>query len=121
MKPSDLEKWERPWVQEANVIRALLATDVQEQENDSLLYTTRMSEEELKKLKGVVIATAEFCVVQRDSQYVLPRLKDAGVYLDHADYAGQYHGFGYFLSNQGDKAELFWNDYINAIEKHVMQ
>ena len=80
-----------------------------------------MSEEELKKLKGVVISTAEYCAIQRDAQYILPRLKDAGVYLDHADYAGQFHGFGYFLDNQGEKAELFWQDYLGAIEKHVMQ
>lgn len=102
-------------------MRTLLATDLQEQENDALLYTTRMSEEELKKLKGVVMATAEFDLLQRDVQYLLPRLKDAGVYLDHADYAGQYHCFGYFLSSEGEKAEVFWRDYIKATEKYVME
>ena len=80
-----------------------------------------MSDEELKKLKGVVIATAEYCMLQSDTQYILPRLKDAGVYLDHADYAGQYHGFGYFLESEGEKAEIFWKDYLGAIEKHLIQ
>ena len=39
-------------------------------------------------LPMTVVTTSEFDYLRRDAYYMIDKLKKAGKYLDHADYAG---------------------------------
>ena len=71
----------------------MLATNMEEQINDPLLYPTEITVEEAKLLPGVILQTSEFDYLRRETHLIIPKLKEAGVYVDHMDYAGEAHGF----------------------------
>lgn len=61
---------------------------------DPLIYPAYMSEEDLAKLPGVIIQTAEYDFMRFEAKAFIPRCVKAGVYLDHADYVRDGHGVG---------------------------
>ena len=74
--------------------------------------------EELKKMQGTVLQTAEFDWLRRSTHNLLPRLKKAGIYLDHSDYSGLPHGFGPKLMF-GSAFDLYYKDCIAALKKYA--
>lgn len=64
------------------------------QNNDPLIYPASMSDEEMKKLPGVILQTAEYDFFRFEVHLFAARLQGAGTYLDHADYDRDGHGVG---------------------------
>ena len=60
---------------------------------DPLLVPFSTPIEEMKKLPKCVLQTSEFDFINRDVHLVIPRMKEAGIYLDHMDYSSVGHGF----------------------------
>ena len=64
--------------------------------------------EEAAKLPKTVLFTSEFDPVRRDTHQIIQKLKRAGVYLDHGDYAGSAHCF--YLFQYDPNTKLFFDD-----------
>lgn len=119
-------EWEKPWL---NCIPWSLIVDdfdTKHRTRDPLLYPFEISLEEAKKLPKTVLFTSEFCMLRRDTHQIIPKLKEAGVYLDHADYAGSAHGmFGWFPEDPAfllfdkDMNKVF--DYAKQEELHILK
>jgi len=75
-------------------IMRVLVTDYDNmfKNHDPLLFPGWMSQEEMQKLPGVILQTAEWDMFRFDAHAIIPKLKQAGVYLDHADYDVDGHG-----------------------------
>ena len=69
-------------------------------------------------MPGIILQTSEFDYLRRETHLIIPKLKEAGVYVDHMDYAGEAHGFHVILAVS--KADLFFNDWSKAIQKYVL-
>ena len=98
--------WEKPYV---NCLPFDLLVDDFETMNanrDPILFPFEISEEEAKLLPKTVLFTSEFCWLRRDTHRLIPKLKKAGVYLDHGDYAGSAHG-SYWAFNMDPNFKLF--------------
>ena len=93
-------------------------------EYEHILQPGTLPDVELKKMPGTVLQTAEFDFLRRSTHKLIPRLKKAGIYLDHADYAGLPHGFGSELMLGielmfGSSSDLYYKDCIAALNKYA--
>jgi acetyl esterase/lipase len=79
---------------EISEIMRVLVTDYDNmlKNRDPLLFPGWMSKEEMQKLPGVILQTAEWDFFRFDVHTIIPKLQQAGVYLDHADYDVDGHG-----------------------------
>lgn len=122
----EVPEWEKPWI---NCIPwSLLVDDFEQKHKDRnpILYPFEISMENAKKLPKTVMITSEFCMLRRDTHQLIPKLKEAGVYLDHADYAGSTHGqFGFhpedpaFQLFDKDMKKVF--DYAKKEEVEILK
>lgn len=112
-------EWEHSNHSNMTEIFHLIATDWENQQDDPLLYPGKLSLEECKLLPGVVLTTAEHDFVRRDVHNLVPKLKKAGVYVDHMDIAACSHGLP-TVTQEGDKFELWYYDMVNCFAKHSM-
>ena len=89
-------KYEECHVVEMKDITELLIDDYETamKNRDPLLFPGWMSQEEMAKLPGVILQTAEWDFMRFDAHTIIPKLKQAGSYLDHADYDVDFHGVG---------------------------
>ena len=72
----------------------LQATDLENQrDTDPLINPLCITDQEAKSLPNVVLQTSEFDFLRRETHIMIPILKKAGVYRDHMDFAGVFHGF----------------------------
>ena len=63
-----------------------------------MLFPGKISVEECAKLPPAVVMTSEYDLIRRDAKDLISKLKEAGTYLDHMDYAGVHHGFESHIS-----------------------
>ena len=82
--------------------------DIEANLKDPLLFPIILEEEEMKKLPKCVLQTSEFDYIHRDVHQIIPKMKNAGIYLDHLDYSGVGHGFQYDADQP--KHELWFKD-----------
>ena len=97
-------KWERPFIQ--CMPWHLLVDDFEtmDKNRDPILYPFNISDEEAQLLPQTVLFTSEFDYLRRDVHMIIPKLKKAGVYEDHGDYAGSAHtSFMFFFEDPNFK------------------
>lgn len=84
------------------------ATDFEKQdkENDFNLFPGRISQEDAKKLPPVILQKSEFDMLRGDTDEIIPKLQQAGVYADHMDFAGVAHCF--YLFADEPNADIFY-------------
>lgn len=63
-------------------------TDLEANLNDPLLCPFVTGPEEMAKIPKTVLCTSEFDWMRRDVHMIIPKMKEAGVYVDHIDYSG---------------------------------
>ena len=84
-------KWERPFIWSMQWHLLVDDFETMDKNRDPILYPFHISDEEAKLLPQTALFTSEFCYLRRDTHMIIPKLKQAGVYEDHADYAGSAH------------------------------
>jgi acetyl esterase len=89
--------------------------DLDAQKDDCLMYPNKASIEELKLWPGTILQTGEFDFLREETMVMIPKLKEAGVYLDHADYAECAHGEG--SETMFKHYDRFWDDWQAALKK----
>lgn len=87
----EVPSWEKSYIW--SIPFNLLVDDFEKMDanRDPILYPFNISDEEAKLLPKTVLFTSEFCWLRRDTHLIIPKLKKAGVYEDHGDYAGSAH------------------------------
>lgn len=105
----EVPKWERPYIW--SIPFNLLVDDFErmDKERDPILYPFHIGDEEAKLLPKTVLFTSEFCWLRRDTHMLVPKLKKAGVYEDHGDYAGSAHS-SYMFFGKDPNFKLFHQD-----------
>jgi len=83
----------------------LLATDFDNQQNDSDLYPGRITNEFMKKIPPFAIWTSEFDFYRRDNRKLAERGKVCGKLLDISDMPGVMHGW---MMTNYDEKETKW-------------
>jgi acetyl esterase len=73
----------------------MLSKDFETDRSDPVFVPFDLSIEEMKNLPKCVLATSEFDFINNDVHRIIPKMKEAGIYLDHLDYASTHHGFNY--------------------------
>lgn len=67
----------------------------------------------------MILQTSEYHVTRQGTIALIPKLKEAGVYLDHLDYSGLHQAF---LNDIEDaKTDVFYDDIVKAIEKYCYE
>ena len=74
-----------------------------------MLYPLEISQEDCNNLPKTVLFTSEYCMLRRDTYNIITKLKKAGKYIDHADYAGSAHA-AFAMPGFDPHVELFYND-----------
>lgn len=93
MKREEVEDWEQcMWPFRYNDYD-MHTLDREANKNDALLYPGKASIEEIKKMPKCVLQTSEYDPIRRDVHDVIPKMKEAGIYLDHMDYSSVGHAF----------------------------
>lgn len=93
MKIEEVEEWETyEWPFRYQYFD-MHTTDREANKDDPLLYPGKVAIEELSKMPKCVLQTSEFDSMRRDTHEMIPKMQEAGIYLDHMDYSGTCHGF----------------------------
>lgn len=71
----------------------LLATNFEAQQEDPVLYPAKMNIQDLKQLPPTVVCTGEFDFLRRESQFLIPRLKQANRLVDVLDMPQTFHSY----------------------------
>ena len=74
-----------------------------------MLYPIEISQEDCNNLPRAVLFTSEYCMLRRDTHNIIKKLKIAGKYIDHADYAGSAH-CAFAMEGVDPHNEIFFND-----------
>ena len=118
-KREDFLPWEEPmWPFRSNDFD-LHCPDWANKMNEPLLFPAQVEMEELKKLPKCVLCTSEFDLIRRHTHNLIPRMKEAGIYLDHLDYSGVGHVFYRDLNEQ--KSELWFQDMKTVFDKFAYE
>ena len=114
---NSVEEWEKPYINCLNF--ELIASDYAKQhsERDPLLYPVEVSLEEAKLLPRTVLFTSEFDWMRRDTFTLVTKLKKAGTYVDHGDYAGSAHCF--YAWTPEPNTDLFHKDMKKVFDNYV--
>ena len=81
-----------------------MATDLDKQKNDTMLFPGKMTIEEAQKLPPTVMITAEFDYFRRDAYQFADKLRQARKLVGFGDYSGVPHNFMFLYSdNKTDK------------------
>lgn len=92
-KREDMEWWEEPaWPFRRDDFK-IHSDDIDANLKDPLLFPYACEVEEMKTLPKCVLQTSEFDYIHRDVHMIIPKMKEADIYLDHLDYSGVGHGF----------------------------
>ena len=83
--------WEKSYVNSLPYNLLVDDFETMNAKRDPILYPFHISDKEAKLLPKTVLFTSEFDWMRKDTHRLIPKLKRAGVYLDHADYAGSAH------------------------------
>ena len=92
--------------------------DVEANMEDPLLFPFTLPVEDMKKLPQTILSTSEFDWMRRDVHMIIPKMKEAGIYVDHTDYSGVQHGFQYSVDEP--KHALWFDDMKEIYEKHLL-
>ena len=111
--------WEKPYVNSLPFDLLVDDFETMNKNRDPILYPFDISEEEAKLLPQTVLFTSEFCWLRRDTHRIIPKLKRAGVYLDHADYAGSAHAS--FMVFTFDPNHKLYNKDMQLVFKKYVQ
>ena len=119
VEPNTVLDWER-WLLKGDTEKyfKLFANDFPNQKDDPLVYPGKISKEEAGKLPGVVLVTSEFSYSRRDTEDLIPKLKEAGVYLDHIDFSGVHYTFFFMMDEP--KSQSYFDQMDMAIKMYVV-
>lgn len=117
--PKDqLKPYENPAAFCNTSVYKLLATDIDNQKNDTDLYPGKISDEFMKKVPPFAIWTSEFDFYRRDNIELARRGKACGKLLDISDMPGVVHG--YQLNNFAvDETKWFYEEEKMAFDLWV--
>jgi len=90
---SEMAEWEEPMWPFRYCDFEMHTTEFEKNKMDPLLCPYNLEIEEMKKLPKCVLQTSEFDLINRDVHMIVPKMKEAGIYLDHLDYSGVGHMF----------------------------
>ena len=117
MKREDMLAWEEPmWPFRANDFD-LHCPDWPNRLKDPLLFPAQVEMEELKKLPKCVLCTSEFDLIRRHTHNLIPRMKEAGIYLDHMDFAGTEHVF--YRNLDEPRSELWFREMKKVFDTYA--
>lgn len=112
----ELNSYEKPLQMYCQECWKMMATDYDNQQSDPYLYPGRMPMEALKKMPKVVIVTAEFDMLRRDSISMIRRCEEAGILLDYFSVPGANHIYEAFPDATARKAydekKKAWHYYV---------
>ena len=92
---------------------------IDENLNNPMLFPSMLPVDEMKNLPPTIIMYAEFDWAMRDSHTLIPKLKEAGVYLDHMFYSGSAHCFNMDLDEP--KTEICFADQKQMFAEYILK
>ena len=107
-KKEDMADWEKDVWRHRQEDFAIHTDNLEDHMDDPLLFPFLLPIEDMKKLPKCVLQTSEFDYILRDVHEIVPKMKEAGIYLDHLDYSGVSHGFQYNADEP--KHDLWFQD-----------
>ena len=110
--------WEKSYVGSLPIHLLVDDYETMNANRDPILLPFEISDEEAKLLPKTVLFTSEFCWLRRDTHRIIPKLKKAGVYQDHGDYAGSAHAS--FMTFNLDPNYKLYNQDMQKVFKHFV-